>query len=228
MKIAIFGRSAQTGNYEKFVASFPATPLVTLSLGEITGCDALLLPGGGDINPIFFGQHNTASREMDTELDILQFQALDFFIAAKRPVLGICKGMQLINVAFGGTIIQHLPSADLHAYRRETPFSGSDSYHETRTLKGSELYDLYGPTAYVNSAHHQSIGRLGRDLYVVQWCPADNCPEAIRHRTLPILGLQWHPERLDPAKTTLSGQAVLSLFSSWIGGNPYFWTAPRL
>ncbi len=210
MNIAILGRKDQTARYESFLSALPAVPVTTLSLGELSQCSALILPGGGDVTPAFFGEHNNGSRNIDTELDILQFQALDYALRKGIPVLGICKGMQVINIAFGGTITQDLPTAEIHQY------IGEDQYHSTTILKDSCLYSLYGGEALVNSAHHQGIGRLGNNLRAIQWCPADGCVEAIVHESLPVLGLQWHPERLSPQHTNLSGKPVLLLLASWI------------
>lgn len=210
MKIAIAGKKTATENYVRYVASGGLEPLVTLNSGEIAGCDALLLPGGGDITPAFFGELNRASHNIDTELDVLQFQALDLCIRSKKPILGICKGMQVINVGLGGTVIQDLPTADFHKY------NDGDQYHSTVIEKKSWLYHLCGADATVNSAHHQSIGKPGQGLHVVQYCPHDSCPEAIVHESLPILGVQWHPERLDKKRATLSGESVLAYFVSLI------------
>lgn len=214
MKIAILGRKKDTINYERFISKLPAQPATTLNPASLSECSALILPGGGDISPAFFGEHNNGSKNIDTELDILQFQALDYAVKQGLPILGICKGMQVINVSFGGTLTQNLPTAAIHQY------IGKDQYHHTTIMKGSCLYQLYGSEAVVNSAHHQGVRRIGKGLLPIQWCPVDNCVEAIVHETLPILGLQWHPERLSPDRTNLSGEKILVLLSSLISHQP--------
>lgn len=208
MRIAIAGRKSETKNYTDYIQSLNMDPMVTLNLGEIAECDALLLPGGGDITPAFFGEKNRGSKNIDTEMDILQLQALDLAIKRNLPVLGICKGLQIINVGLGGTIVQDMPTAHLHRYE------GRDQYHSTVITEGSWLHSLYGSGCTVNSAHHQSIGRLANGLRAVQFCPEDDCIEAVVHCTLPILGVQWHPERIDEKRSRISGQKVLSYFAS--------------
>ena len=210
MKIAIAGRKSSTANYIRYVASAGAEAIVTLNQGEIAECDALLLPGGGDINPAFFGKKNCGSRNIDTELDILQLQAFILCMKKGIPILGICKGMQIINVGLGGTILQDLPTAFLHRYE------SCDQYHTSRIAENSWLEALYGRELVINSAHHQAIDKAGRGLSIVQYCPLDNCPEAIAHDSLPILGVQWHPERLRENRTNLSGEKVLLYFLSLI------------
>ena len=189
MKIAIAGKKTATENYVRYVDSVGIEPRVTLNLGEITVCDALILPGGGDITPAFFGEKNHGSHNIDTELDILQFQALELCIRERKPVLGICKGMQVINVGLGGTIVQNLKTAELHKY------SDGDQYHATVVENTSWLYDLYGSPITVNSAHHQAVALLGSGLDALQWTE-DGVIEAFAHRTAPIWAVQWHPERL--------------------------------
>lgn len=213
MKIAIIGRKKDTARYESYLAALPAQTITTLFLGELSSCDAVLLPGGGDITPAFFGERNNGSRNIDTELDILQFQAVDHCIRSRIPLLGICKGMQVINVAFGGSVIQELATSGIHSYQ------GEDQYHMTFTAGDSFLARLYGKQFQVNSAHHQGLGRLGRGLIPIQWCSEDHCVEAIVHKELPIIGLQWHPERLDSKKTAITGSPLLFHFASLISAS---------
>ncbi len=214
MKIAIVGKEADTLNYVRYVQSVGAMPLVTLNPETAAACDALLLPGGGDVTPAFFGETNHGSRNIDTELDILQLQSLDMAVRARQPVLGICKGFQIINVKFGGTLIQDLDPerTALHGWEE------GDRYHPSAIPRGSWLRGLYGETTVVNSAHHQALERLGEDLEISQRCPLDNCVEALAHRTLPILGVQWHPERIDEKRSGTNGGEVLAYFAALAQG----------
>lgn len=206
MMVGIVGRKKDTGNYEAFLDRHKVPYMTSLSISDLAACESLIFPGGGDITPAFFGERDRGSRSIDTELDILQLQALEYGIQRRIPILGICKGMQLINVGLGGSIIQDLPCADCHRYL------DADQYHEVHNLPGSFLHHLYGEIMVVNSAHHQGLGKLGRGVQVVSRCPLDQCVEGICHKYLPVIGVQWHPERLDPARTEARGTALLSYF----------------
>ena len=148
-------------------------------------CAALLLPGGGDMEPWRYGQPNTASRNLEPERDALELALLDRFTALQKPVLGICRGMQSINVFFGGALLQDIPG--------HTQIDGVDRLHAVRTAPG--IFAALGAER-VNSAHHQALDRVGVGLRVEQWA-ADGVIEAICHERLPVWGVQWHPERLD-------------------------------
>ncbi len=208
MKIAIVGRKPDTVNYVRYVKSCGHTPVVTVDPQELTRCQCMLLPGGGDITPAFFGEKNHGSRNIDTELDILQLKSLEYCVENRMPVLGICKGLQVINVGLGGSLCQDMPTAYIHRYEN------GDQYHDSIIQKDSWLFRLYGRDAKINSAHHQSIRTLGDGLTAVQHCPLDGCIEAVAHAELPILGVQWHPERLDPSHTTVEGKKVMDYFLS--------------
>lgn len=203
--IAIIGRPQDTGNYEKALRRIGISPVTTLDPEQCSDCCGLLLPGGGDITPAFFGQQNHGSRQIDTELDILQLQGLDLFVKWRRPVLGICKGMQIINVHFGGSICQYIKNATKHQW------NGKDQYHYVYHIGCSRtdfFYQLYGSSAFVNSAHHQAVDKTGRNLLPV--CQSsDGTLEALVHDSLPILAVQWHPERLFDK----GGMELLSFFT---------------
>ena len=154
--------------------------------GDLSGCGALLLPGGGDIDPARYGQENRGSTDIDRERDELEFGLLREALARRLPVLGVCRGCQLLNVAFGGTLHQDIPD--------HGPIDEKDRLHPSRCAD-PVLTGLYGESFIVNSWHHQAVDRLGEGFRAVQWAP-DGVVEAIRHEELPLFGVQWHPERL--------------------------------
>lgn len=210
MKIGIVGRAKDTHNYEKYLQTLKIPHIISLSMGELGSCDGLLFPGGGDITPQLFQQSNQGSQNIDTELDLLQLRAFDLAYRSSMPILGICKGMQLINIALGGTLTQHLDTVQIHTSPSQ------DLYHITYVAKDSFLQQLYGSEFVVNSRHHQAVNQLGQGLIPIQWCPIDSCIEALMHNSLPILGVQWHPERLQNSGTAISGIPIFQHFLSFV------------
>lgn len=184
MTVYIWNGAGRSENYRRAVERAGGT--VWLG-GDPTDCGALLLPGGGDLEPWRYGQANTASRGLEPERDEAELALLAYFTQRRRPVLGICRGLQTINVFFGGTLCQDIPG---HAQR-----NGMDRLHGVRTAP-SPLRDLCGERCVVNSAHHQAADRLGVGLRAVQWAE-DGVVEALCHSQLPVWGVQWHPERLE-------------------------------
>ena len=148
--------------------------------------DALLLTGGGDIHPRFYAQPIVHAADIDEARDLRELALTRAFAARSTPIFGICRGLQVINVALGGTLRQHI---DGHSQ-----LEGIDRLHETHT-DDALLRSLYGTRFTANSAHHQGVDRLGANLHAVQWAD-DGTVEALRHKTLPIFAVQWHPERL--------------------------------
>lgn len=153
---------------------------------EPDGCDALLLPGGADLHPRFYNQPINGSVDIDEARDEYELALFRRFFDTGRPIFGICRGAQLINVALGGTLRQHISGHD--------QVGGADRIHAVRA-DDAMLRRLYSERFIANSAHHQAIDRPGEGLQVIARAE-DGTVEAIRHETQPVLAVQWHPERL--------------------------------
>ncbi|MBR0384939.1 MAG: gamma-glutamyl-gamma-aminobutyrate hydrolase family protein [Erysipelotrichaceae bacterium] len=197
-------------NYEDALQQLGAIPCPADKLESIEDYDGLLLPGGGDVDPARYGQQISGSYPdgIDKALDELQFSFLEAFVKAGKPVLGICRGQQLINVYFGGTLIQHLPNAD---ERHSCPVDGQDYVHDVDAVCDSYLSEIYGRHFSVNSNHHQAIDRLA-DGFKVQLVDGEVI-EAIQHETLPIIAVQFHPERMcfnRKREDTVDGQYIIA------------------
>lgn len=216
MKVLI--ANLDTPNYIKAMSHFGAECVSTREIPEsIEEYDALILPGGDDIDPVFFHQEMNGSRDIDHELDVTQLTLCRRFAEEGKPILGICKGAQVINVCFGGDIIQDLPDGkrEHHSYHQGL---GTGEYHETDIVPGSFLAKLYGEHVVTNSYHHQAIGKVGEGLEVLQKSD-DGVIEFMAHRSLPIYAVQWHPEKncWDTAKEGVAdGEPLFTYFAEKI------------
>jgi len=160
--------------------------------------DGLLLQGGADVSPLSYGEEPLREEWAgDRVRDLYETELFWECVIQGRPVLGICRGLQLVNVALGGTLYQDIatqvPGALAHVDRQ----AYDQNEHEVEIVPGSGLGRLYGLTrrARVNSIHHQSVKHLGRGLAVEAVSPGDGVIEAIRWSgSSYVMGLQWHPE----------------------------------
>ena len=199
-------------NYPEAVESYGGVPLAGyLPEPEAERCAGLILTGGEDVDPALYGEENTACFGLDPERDRAEFRLIEAYLAAGKPILGICRGHQVLNVYFGGTLCQHLPTAETHMPTRE-----GDRVHGTRAETGSFPALLYGERFPVNSAHHQGIDRPAPELEPVQWT-ADGVIEACRHTRYPVFSVQWHPERMCLARARADTVDGSLLFRWFIG-----------
>jgi gamma-glutamyl-gamma-aminobutyrate hydrolase PuuD len=159
--------------------------------------DGLVLQGGADISPHSYADTPTRPEwSGDRARDMYELELLHEFVEAGKPVLGICRGCQLINVAFGGTLYQDIAS-DVPDALHHVNDDYDRNRHEVSFPKGSSLARLFKGQAQgmVNSIHHQAVKTLGRDMSVEALSVPDQMIEAIRYRKAPfVMGLQWHPE----------------------------------
>ena len=165
--------------------------------------DGLVLQGGVDIDPSRYSAQpwqSGADAVCDPVRDAYELELLGGFINADKPVLGICRGAQLINVHFGGTLVQDIPTQWPGALAHYDPQRYDHLTHDVRPEPGSLLEHIYGGALRrVVSIHHQCVQRLGHGLTIEAYSP-DGVPEAIRHRDYRfVVGVQWHPEFHDDA-----------------------------
>jgi putative glutamine amidotransferase len=159
--------------------------------------DGLMLAGGADIDPATYGEErHPQTAETVSERDRFEIALVRAAVERDMPVLGICRGMQLINVAYGGTLLQHLPERFGHHehLRVAGTFDGAD--HDVDLLEGSLAARAAGETHHATkSHHHQGVDRLGEGLSITGSSSMDGLPEAIEmpERRF-VLGVQWHPE----------------------------------
>lgn len=193
MRIQISVGSTDVGNYTAAVEGAGAQALTAYCPAPDLSCDALLLAGGEDVAPGRYGQENRGSQAPDLERDRAEFALFQAFYGAGKPILGICRGFQLINVALGGTLIQDLPPvcAPFHGGGG----AGHDRVHPVRAAEGTPLHTLYGPFFLSNSNHHQVLDRLGEGLRATAWSET-GFPEAVDCLDRRIFAVQFHPERM--------------------------------
>ncbi|MBE7512593.1 MAG: gamma-glutamyl-gamma-aminobutyrate hydrolase family protein [Anaerolineales bacterium] len=171
--------------------------------------DGVFMAGGGDLNPeLYEAEKYSKTGGIDALRDETEMTLMRWALADNKPILGVCRGSQLLNVAAGGTLYQDvtdmLPDAMRHQYFPEKPREWVA--HSVETVRGSALAGILGGVARVNSFHHQAVDRVAPSLRVAAYAP-DGVVEAVEHTERDfVIGVQWHPESLaatDPAMQNL-------------------------
>ena len=183
--IFLYGQGDAFPNYRQAIEAAGGQLRCSVRMDDAETCSGLLLPGGGDIAPWRYGAQNAGSLPPDPEQDWAELTLTERFASANKPILGICRGLQIINVFFGGTLLQDIPG--------HRSMDGIDRFHRVWT---EPRFRCLLPERIVNSSHHQAVLSIGAGLRGIQWAP-DGTVEALVHSSLPILAVQWHPERMN-------------------------------
>lgn len=178
--------------------------------GALVGrLDGIVFSGGADLDPARYGASpQPALGPIEPERDAFELALLEAAAADETPVLGICRGLQLLNVWAGGTLCQHIERHEGDGHPRFEDDRRAPG-HTVRFVEGTLAARLFGAEATVNSLHHQRVEQVGSALTVSGRSP-DGTVEALEHRRLPILSVQWHPEAMgaaDPALGWIVGAA---------------------
>ncbi len=165
--------------------------------------DGLIVSGGQDVHPRFWGGDESVVRPdadprrhpsvHDVDRDGYELELVRAAVATRVPLLGVCRGHQVLNVAFGGTLVPDLPPGPVqHLLLSAAPSDGGTD-HVVRFAPGSLAESVYGERARTNAWHHQAVAICGRGVVATGWTP-DGVVEAIEVPGWPVLGVQWHPE----------------------------------
>lgn len=159
-------------------------------------CDGFLVIGGDDFNPLCYHENNELglSKEIDDEIDELDYKVIHYAMKSKKALLGICRGHQALSAVFGKALYQDIESANLsHPHE--------DSYHTVTKVTNFGLATHLPDSFTSNTFHHQATKDLP-DGFVILYKNHDVI-EAIEHTTLPMIGIQWHPERMDTKESDI-------------------------
>ena len=196
MRVAVtFGKEIRVGPYEEALREAGLESV--RNPASLESLDGLLLTGGTDVNPVHYGQGRLRDSESPDDLrDALELRLVREALAADLPVLGICRGLQLLNVALDGTLIQHLHTTNVHRVRPKGAESGRHpAAHQIRVGSNTRLAEIIGAGEHeVNSRHHQAVDRLGQGL-IVSALSEDGVVEGIEKPGAAFaVAVQWHPE----------------------------------
>ena len=158
--------------------------------------DGLILSGGGDPDPNLYGEDCLQEiGDITPERDTFELAILEEFLRTKKPILGICRGLQLMNVFYGGTLYQDIKYVDTNIQHKQKWLADLPT-HDINILENNILFEIFGKKARTNSFHHQMIKDLGRELTSIATAN-DGVIEAIQNKNYPFFyGVQWHPEMM--------------------------------
>lgn len=158
--------------------------------------DAVLLSGGHDVSPDLYGAKlDPATGELDRARDLFEIALVKQALAAHKPIFGICRGQQIINVALGGTLVQNITGTPIKHQQR--PISGTKTTHQVQVVGGTRLASLLQGAYAVNSFHHQAVAQVAPGLKVSARS-ADGVIEALEAPQQQLFSVQWHPEIMYP------------------------------
>jgi putative glutamine amidotransferase len=194
-----------TGDTAPYVEALRQAGIECIFGASLAGVSGLMLMGGTDVNPARYGEprHPEAEAPDDTR-DRLESALIAEAIERDLPILAICRGMQILNVQHGGTLVQHLEPVEHHRHR---PADKSLSAHSIEIVPATKLARIAGGelTREVNSRHHQSVARIGPGLVTSAIDPRDGLIEAVeRPDKRFVVGVQWHPENQTAQKDSIS------------------------
>jgi putative glutamine amidotransferase len=208
-RILISRSPESSGLYEAAVEKAGGEPVSLHCPDPEMDFDALILAGGGDMDPIEFREENHGSVDIDVPRDKAELALIGRCVQENKPILGICRGHQVVNIALGGNIYQDMNDR-LVARHGQTP-EGENRYHPIRVGGYTMLDTLYGKELTVNSSHHQAIYKFGQGLYGTAW-DEDGVVEAMQHGSLPIWTVQFHPEQMTQENCGADGQKIFDFF----------------
>ena len=193
----------------------PSTKDPDIIRSTVQKVDGILIPGGNDIDPFLYGESVTFADKYDRENDYFQLCMLEEAIKEGKPVMGICRGMQIINVFFGGTLYQDIEKERPQSLQHSAPGSPEGFIHPVCIEKTSLLYDIFDKKEImVNSIHHQGVRKPGDGLFPAAHSP-DGIIEALENREHNIIAVQWHPEAL-LMRGEENSMRLFSLFTSFL------------
>jgi putative glutamine amidotransferase len=217
MKNVVIGITdcAKYSHYEKWIAQEPAVKVIKLSyhednLNDMQNCDGLIFTGGHDVNPRLYRQPDFLAycdpKNIDEKRDEFVGKVMQHVVEMQLPVLGICRGLQFVNVYYGGTLVPDIPS--FGKFNHSKLEEGKDRVHAIEIDKNSVLYKVVGEAGgEINSAHHQSADMPGYGLVANAMSP-DGVIEGMERKDSQgkpfLILIQWHPERMTNQESILS------------------------